>query len=151
MHHVECNQQVGSYWIDIYEETSREGHSGISGPGHEDTTFFQQNGAGPHTVNVAFDFLHDVFGSRFLERFGYGWLWPPCSPDIPAIISFGLLQRSCVPHQPAHRSRVAAGNETITEEIPVTGCMTQLTILWFVYRKSPRSKNLILNMCSKEG
>jgi outer membrane protein W len=35
----------------------------IQGAGHVDTTFFQQDGAQPHRVNVIFDVTHDVFGS----------------------------------------------------------------------------------------
>jgi hypothetical protein len=38
----------------------------IQGAGHVDTTFFQQDGAHPHTVNVVLDALHDVFDSRVL-------------------------------------------------------------------------------------
>jgi hypothetical protein len=33
-----------------------------------DTTFLQQDGALPHTANVAFEVLHDVFGSRVLSN-----------------------------------------------------------------------------------
>jgi hypothetical protein len=46
----------------------------IQGAGHADTTFFQQDGAHPHTANVILDVLHDVSGSlvlsnRFAEHF----------------------------------------------------------------------------------
>jgi hypothetical protein len=59
----------------------------IQGARHVDTALFQQDGACPHTANVTLDVLHDVFGSRvlsnrFLESFGCGWSWPPCSPDM---------------------------------------------------------------------
>jgi hypothetical protein len=38
----------------------------ISIAGHVDTTFFQKDGACPHTVNAVLDVLHDVFGSHVL-------------------------------------------------------------------------------------
>jgi len=36
--------------------------------GHMDTTFFQQNGADRHTVNVILDVWHDMFGSCALSN-----------------------------------------------------------------------------------
>jgi hypothetical protein len=80
-----------------------------------DTTFFQQDGTRPHTVNVVvvvLAVLHDVSGSlvlwnRFQKCFDCGWSWPPCSPDMNHcyyfIISFGDAP-SCVQHQPSHCS-----------------------------------------------
>jgi hypothetical protein len=55
--------------------------------GHVNTTFFQQDGACPHVLNVILDIPHDVFCSRVLlnqfpEHFGHGWSWPLCSLDI---------------------------------------------------------------------
>jgi hypothetical protein len=46
--------------------------------GHVDT-FFQQDGACQHTVNVILDILHDVFGihvllNQFAGFFGYGYI-----------------------------------------------------------------------------
>jgi len=55
--------------------------------GHVDTTFFQQDGACPPTVNVILDVLHDmlcscVLSNQFPNHFGCGWSWPPCSLDM---------------------------------------------------------------------
>jgi hypothetical protein len=50
-------------------------------------TFFPQDGARPHTANEIFHLLNEHFSNsaisdRFLQRFGYGWSWPPYSPDL---------------------------------------------------------------------
>jgi len=47
----------------------------------------QQDAACLHTANVISDILHDmvcsrVQSNRFPERFGCGWYWPPCLPDM---------------------------------------------------------------------
>jgi hypothetical protein len=53
--------------LQIFMEGTRTNHSWklqnevIQGAGHVDTTFFQQDGALPHTVNIILDVLHDVF------------------------------------------------------------------------------------------
>jgi hypothetical protein len=51
------------------------------------TQWFMQDGARPHTANVALDFLYESFGPgvishRFSGRHDYGQVWPPHSPDI---------------------------------------------------------------------
>jgi hypothetical protein len=60
----------------------------IQEAGHVDTTFPQQGGARPHTPNVIFCVLHDVFffssvlSNRQISTTLWVWLWPPCSPDL---------------------------------------------------------------------
>jgi len=36
------------------------------GAGHVEVTFFQEDGAHPHTANVVLDVMHDVFHNRVL-------------------------------------------------------------------------------------
>jgi hypothetical protein len=50
-------------------------------------TFYQQDGAQPHTANEVLDFLHEHFGDHtilncFPQCFGDGWSWPPSYPEL---------------------------------------------------------------------
>lgn len=50
-------------------------------------SYLMQDGATPHTCNVALDYLHDFFGNRIIsgryrDRYGYGLTWPAYSPDL---------------------------------------------------------------------
>ena len=53
----------------------------------QESAFFQQDGARPHTANRNLDFLNHQFRERVLsnrypERFNEGHHWPPYSPDF---------------------------------------------------------------------
>jgi hypothetical protein len=129
----------------------------IYGAGDMNITFFQQDGASPHAVNVILDVLHGMFGSCFLsnqfpEHFSYGWSWPPCSLDtIPAIISLEATSKIMCP-SPSHTlfRSCKLKLKVLLKRSQVTCCMIQLTTLWFAYIKSIRLKDLISSFCSHE-
>jgi hypothetical protein len=100
----------------------------IQGTGNENTTFFQQDSSRPHTENVVLAALRDMFGSRvlsnrFQERFGCGWFWPPCSPDMNTCDYFlwGYLRDHVYHISPETVKEPQAGIEAGAEEI--TGAM----------------------------
>jgi hypothetical protein len=124
----------------------------IQGAGHVDTTFFQQDGACPHIANVILDILHDVVMSCRIDSQSTLGVGGRGDLFMGQLFPLGLPQRSCVLLQPTHCSGVASGSlKLLLERSQVTCCVTQLTTLWFVYSKSMRLKDLILNMCSREG
>ena len=65
--------------------------------------WFMQDGATPHTANVASDFPHDTFSQRvifhhFPAYHGYGLNWQHNSPDItPVTYSFGTPWKNAIP------------------------------------------------------
>jgi septum formation topological specificity factor MinE len=129
----------------------------IQEAGHVDITFFQQDGGRPHTTNVVFDVLHDVFGSSVLsnsfpERFGCRWSWPPCSPDTNPCDHFlsSHLNDRVYRTNPHTVQELQVEIEAVVEQITGDMLLTQLTTLWFVYSVSTELKDLILNMCSHE-
>jgi hypothetical protein len=58
--HARAHTEDSVNWV--HKSTACKSRSG-----HVDT-FFWQDGACPHTVNVVFDFLHDVPGSHALSN-----------------------------------------------------------------------------------
>lgn len=67
----------------------------------------------------------------------------------PCDYFFWCYLKDCVYHTNPHTVLdLQIKIETITQDI--TGCMTHLTTLWFMYSKSIKLKDLILNMCSRE-
>jgi hypothetical protein len=59
------------------QQLQNEVISVILGAEEVETTFFQQDGAHPHTDNVILDVLHGVFSSRVLNTSGVGGPLPP--------------------------------------------------------------------------
>jgi len=68
------SKQARAYWTNLCGEHHNQGQlqnevtAVIQGAGHVDTTFFQQDGAHPHTVNVVLYVLHDMSGSCSLSN-----------------------------------------------------------------------------------
>jgi len=118
------------------------------------TQFFQQDGVSPHTVNVMFDILYDVFGNsvllnHFPKCFMCGWSWPLCSPDLnPCDYFFGATSKDCACYTNPHTLRSCKLKlKLVLKRSQVACCSWQLC---GSLTASPQDWRISVNMCSYE-
>ena len=84
---------------------------------------FQQDGATPHTSNLALTFLRDVFGDRLISKRALHE-WAPYSPDLNPLDFFlwGYLKDRVYANTPTTLEELKTSVERHTQEIPLQMC-----------------------------
>lgn len=88
-----------------------------------DVTWYQQDGARPHTSNMSMEVLREMFPGRLLSQRG-DQSWPARSPDLSALDFFlwGYVKSKVFQNRPQNLDDLKNNIREVIAEIPVDMC-----------------------------